>query len=110
MSDDPRIVSGATCVWWGPISEAGVRTSSGGWMRPPFSRAMARAGLPCCPHCGGVLFEVQSIEEWWEGVDAFEPTQPGYRKLIEFIRGKHFRNMTDANFALDSARMLELRK
>ena len=71
---DTRYVYGATCAWHGPIQEVG-RIGS---------------GLPACPHCGGVLFEVDTEEKWWAGVDAAEADgRPGYRKFIESNRVEH---------------------
>lgn len=68
-----RVVFGARCTWWGSITE----TASTG------------TGLPCCPHCGGVLFETDDEATWWAGVDAFEAEgRPGYRRLIEWARGR----------------------
>lgn len=79
MSTDTRIVYGATCVWWGGIEDIG--------------RLKGPAGvrLPCCPHCGGVLFEMASPEEWWRSVDAFQAQgRDGYRAFTEWARGKCF--------------------
>lgn len=68
-----RVVYGARCTWWGLISEASAKPS----------------GLPCCPHCGGVLFEVPSETEWWAGVDQAERDgRAGYRAFIEWLRGR----------------------
>jgi hypothetical protein len=71
---DPRIVYGARCAWWDSISEA--RSKDG--------------GLPGCPHCGGVLYEVENIETWWTDVDHQEKMKPGYRTFIEWLRGQCF--------------------
>ena len=59
MINDTRYVYGATCTWHGPISEA----SSGDPDLP--------SGLPCCPNCGGVLFELPSRAKWDEDVDKY---------------------------------------
>ncbi len=73
MSRDRRIVYGARCSWWGSIDEVSTTAS----------------GLPCCPHCGGVLLEVDSEKEWWAGVDQFEADgHPGYRAFLVWLRGK----------------------
>lgn len=98
---DPRIVNGARCAWWGSISEVGVRTPAG-FLSPPITPERLgphKAGLPCCPHCGGMLFETASIEAWWQGVDAYDARHPGYRKLIEWLRGKHFDTLVTAGEA-----------
>lgn len=70
-----RVVYGARCCWWDSISAAGSKPS----------------GLPCCPHCGGVLMETDSEATWWEGVDRAEAEgRSGYRALIEWSRGRCF--------------------
>ena len=113
---DPRIVSGARCVWWGSIEEVGMTTPEG-FVAPPFSElrlAALRASavsIPCCPHCGGVLFECASIEDWFEGVDKHERNgHPHYRKMIEWLRGKHFKTWPQATAAWEkhiNEKMLE---
>lgn len=68
------IVYGANCSWWDDISAVATLPS----------------GLPCCPHCSGVLYET-SERKWWEGVDArTSATDPNYAKFIEWLRGKCF--------------------
>lgn len=80
---DKRIVYGANCVWWDSIYEVGHTPARNG-MR-----------LPCCPHCGGVLFEMPNENVWWECVDRHEAAgHPGYRALIEWARGKCFPHYT----------------
>lgn len=70
---DPRLCYGATCTWFGSIHETGKR-----------------GVLPCCPHCGGVLFQMPSEEEWWIGVDQYERAKPhpGYRAMLEWQRAE----------------------
>lgn len=121
---DPRIVSGATCTWWGTIDETGltVRAPVTGavingrrmFLAPPLKTSNINPellGLPCCPHCGGVLFEVPSIEEWWAQVDAYEKSSGDkqYRKLIEFMRGRHFFSVEQARDAFINHEMLQPR-
>jgi hypothetical protein len=74
--DDNRIVYGATCSWWDSISEVGRLPS----------------GLPCCPHCRGVLYEIYTEAQWWELVDdyAVMTDSPGYRATVEWARGRCF--------------------
>lgn len=81
---DTRVVYGARCVWWNNI--AAVSTTP--------------RGLPCCPHCGGVLFEVPDEQTWWAGVDAHESThEPGYRKFVEWLRGRCYPSIDEARAA-----------
>lgn len=76
---DSRVVYGACCAWWDSIDKAGHRGTD---------RGDGLGRIPACPHCKGVLFEMASIEEWWTGVDAHEAKEPGYRKYVEWQRGK----------------------
>jgi len=55
MSEDTRYVYGAGCMFSGPIQRVGTTQS----------------GLPCCPHCKGVLFETDTEEKWWEMVRSY---------------------------------------
>jgi hypothetical protein len=84
---DTRLVYGATCFWWGLIGE--VSTT-------PVAGSAIKGGLPCCPHCRGMLYELDTEAEWWLGVDAQEAKEPGYRKFIEWTRGRHFRTVAQA--------------
>lgn len=69
---DTRIVYGARCGWWDSIDKVGVD-----------------GGLPCCPHCKGLLFEMDSPKTWWAGVDRYEAAgHQGYHAFVEWIRGK----------------------
>lgn len=101
VSADPRVVSGARCVWWGSISE--VKT-----VKVPAVIAhgldLPAGELPCCPHCGGVLFEWPDQAAWFESVDKHEARggADGYRAVIEWMRGKHFNTWAEAQAAYDA--------
>ena len=69
---DTRVVYGAGCTWWDSIDKV-AKTSS---------------GLPSCPFCGGVLFEMAGEDLWWQGVDEYATAEPGYREFIEWLRGR----------------------
>lgn len=75
---DPRIVYGARCTWWDSIASVSTNTS----------------GLPCCPHCGSVLFEVESELVWFTNIEAHvaRSGDVDYRAFIEWLRGKCFPN------------------
>src|SRR5271166_6809665 len=60
---DGRFCYGVNCTWFGSIHEVGSTK--------PRSGDVGHA-LPCCPLCGGMLFEMQNEGEWWTGVDTFE--------------------------------------
>ena len=103
---DQRIPYGVACTWWDSIHNVsntsvhpaheiarGIKIRSGG------GSAIARIqeGLPCCPHCGSMLFEVESEQVWFDGVDKYEANgHPGYRKFIEWMRGKCFPSLEEA--------------
>lgn len=82
---DTRIAYGARCVWWGSIQKVGNRK-----------------GLPCCPECGGVLYEMPNEAAWFEGVDRHDERQPGYRKFIEWLRGKCYPSYGHAKAAYEA--------
>ena len=82
---DGRFCYGANCTWFGSIHEVGST-------KPDVGHA-----LPCCPLCGGMLYEMQDQSEWWDGIDKFErgeyplPTahpHPGYRAMWEWQRAQ----------------------
>lgn len=73
------IAYGARCTWWDSKDKAGTRGS----------------GLPCCPHCSGVLFETDE-KSWVDGVaergESFA-SQLGvddYGEFLKFTRGECF--------------------
>lgn len=81
MSKDTRIVYGVGCTWWDGIDKIGHTPKRDG------------VSLPACPHCGSVLFEMENEREWFDRVDKHEERgNPGYRKMIEWARGKCFPN------------------
>ncbi len=83
-----KVVHGARCVWWNTLDKAGKT--------PP---GHSGHSLPCCPFCGGVLYEMP-IVQWWEGVKRYESEgHVGYRKFVEWWRGKCFPNLDAARTA-----------
>ena len=54
-STDTRYCYSATCTWHGSIYEV----------------VKGYEGLPGCPHCGSVLYEYKSREEWKEQAKKF---------------------------------------
>lgn len=86
MSTDTRMVYGARCAWWGTIHDVA-----------------SNGGIPCCPTCGSPLFEMDSPETWWAGVDRFDATHPGYRKMMEWSTGRHFKSAADMAAAYAAA-------
>jgi hypothetical protein len=70
-----KIVYGVNCVWWDTIDKCVTRENN----------------LPCCPHCKSVLFEASSEEEWYKKIDNWEETHPGYKKFMDWLKGKCFK-------------------
>jgi hypothetical protein len=93
MSGDTRIVYGANCCWWDSIDKCSTKPASA-----------TGPGLPCCPHCGSVLFEQPDEATWFAGVDAYAEQlgDTQYRAFIEWLRGKCFRRVADARAAFDA--------
>ena len=87
MSSDPRIAYGARCTWWGSIEQVKVRDD-----------------LPVCPHCGHVLYEVENEKAWWRNVDIHDKSEPGYRLLIEWSRGRCFPSLLELRSAYESVK------
>jgi len=83
VSSDTRITYGACCTWWNSIQKTSSQSS----------------GLPCCPHCGGVLFETENEDEFWRGALEYEKTEPGYTVMLRWMRGRCFRNFNEAKQA-----------
>ena len=96
---DTRVVYGARCVWWDTIDKVAIKpVTSLQPVQSPVGSIINVTGLPCCPHCSGVLFEMDSIEEWNSQVDKYEAEkpEPGYRKFMDWLRGKCFKTQEEA--------------
>jgi|SRR5579859_763380 len=88
---DGRFCYGASCTWFGSIHEVSSTK------KHPRHQYTVKDDLPCCPICGGMLFELQDEGEWWEGIDLFEKgtypqpnahPHPGYRAMWEWQRAQ----------------------
>ncbi len=78
---DTRIAYGVVCTWWDSIEKVGKT--------PP---GKSGHSIPCCPNCGGVLYELPNEEKWFEGSAEYEAAgHPGYRKMLEWGRGRCFK-------------------
>lgn len=76
---------GARCVWWDDKARSGTKAS----------------GLPCCPHCGGVLFEAE-MTTWWSDAHRYQDEgHPGYVPFLRWLQGKCFptREAAEAAYA-----------
>jgi len=68
---DERYVYGACCTWHGSIMQV-VHTGS---------------GLPGCPYCYGVLYEMPSKESWDQSVSTYadKANDPGYVDFVQWM-------------------------
>ncbi len=66
---DKRYVYGATCTWRGPIQAVS-----------------ADGGIPRCPQCGSVLYEVEDSTKWFDQIAAFDADgHEGYSDFQEWL-------------------------
>lgn len=87
-SSDRRVVCGVNCTWWGIIQEVAPIPNMRGSRGKP---------LPGCPHCHGVLFQFNDMDEWMRKAREFESKDhPGYVEFIQWLRGHCFPSMTIA--------------
>jgi len=88
---DDRIVYGVGCLWWGSIKDVAVN----------------KAGLPVCPHCNSLLFEVDSQTKWDQQIADYA-TKTGDTKYIEFmawLKGKCRKDIRDARAEFESTKV-----
>lgn len=86
---DKRISYGVGCLWWDFINKVGTT---------------GKSRLPCCPHCRGVLFEMDNEKEFFDGARKYEANgHPGYIEQLLWMRGKCFKSMQAANLAYKEA-------
>lgn len=78
----PEMVAfGANCSWWDLKQNVGTMRN----VRPG-----STSDLPCCPKCGGVLFEAE-LEQWWIAAETYEKNGHGaYQDYLEWAQGKCF--------------------
>jgi len=41
-------------------------------------------GLPCCPHCGSMLLELPTKEDYLTGVPEYDKKHPGYAEFVNW--------------------------
>lgn len=80
---DKRIVYGVGCCWWDKIDKASCKDE-----------------LPCCPHCGSLLFEMDS-KEWRQQIKEYaqKNNDLDYINFIHWLQGKCFKTYPDAKIA-----------
>lgn len=73
------VVYAVKCSWWDFFDKVSKKSS----------------GLPCCPHCGSVLFLIEE-GDWNRGVKEHEAKgHPGYGDMISWTRGKCFGSLSE---------------
>jgi len=102
---DTRIAYGAMCLWWDSVSKAGSTATHPAHKednarmqrkKPSMAKAL-KHGLPCCPTCGGMLYEVANEAGFMAGAKQYEAAgHPGYRAFLRWQRGKCFPDMEAA--------------
>lgn len=81
----PRVMSiafGVGCTWWDSVDKT----------------ARNAVGLPCCPHCKGLLMETDTAD-WETFAHQQQIRDPDYLGLLEFMRGKCFPTLKHASEA-----------
>ena len=74
MAEPEQIWYGFCTFWtddWGQLSAT-----------PSPEGAAIKSGIPCCPECRSIGFQIES-DLWWEGVQKMEEAEPGYYKFIK---------------------------
>jgi hypothetical protein len=85
MKQTPYVYS-AGCSWHGPISEVGKTSLLAKSVTVKVgSKEMEipNHGIPACPFCGSVLFQVRSELEWNVGAALHE--QKGHTNYVSFL-------------------------
>lgn len=103
---DTRIVYGARCLWWDSIDKVG-RTGLFTYSIGPASLRTS-PGLPCCPHCKGLLFEMPDMNAWMAGVPAHEAKHPGYTEMLKWSRGRCFKTAAEQKAAYKAETGIEV--
>lgn len=98
---DKRYVYGVSCTWNDSIDKVGNTTPKTMIIN---GRKTESISIPCCPFCGSVLFELSEEKKWWDGVEEYNKTHPGYKELMLFGKGKCFRDMKALQEAFDKER------
>lgn len=86
-AEAPSIVYGAGCLWWDSIDKAGRQSPS---------------GLPCCPHCQGLLLQI-TASDWDRGVADHGARDPEYAAIVAWVRGQCFKSFAAARAAYAEA-------
>ena len=102
MSDrnyDSRYVYAVGCTWHDSIHKVGNTGPSNMIIN---DREIKSVGLPCCPFCGSMLFEVPNKKDFFLGAEEHDKKYPGYLKYVMWTQGKCFSNTSEAISAFNS--------
>ena len=77
---DNLIVYGFNCTWWDDISMVDTL----------LSKDDSPGGIPCCPYCKGVLFQIDE-KDWFKGIHKHTQENPLYANITSWSRGKCFK-------------------
>ncbi len=80
---DTRYVYGVGCLWHESIHKVAKHPT---------------AGLPCCPHCKGMLLELPNEEAFWTPIKKYaeDYNNPEYIELWKWLKGKCFKTYEEA--------------
>jgi hypothetical protein len=86
VPEDDRVAYGVLCAWWDDVANVGKH---------------AVTGLPCCPHCKGLLYEMPRAE--WETATKLYAASSAdlaeYPDFVAWLKGKCFPNYNYAKQA-----------
>src|SRR5215831_19129926 len=72
QADDRRFCYGANCTWFGPIQDVGSTDYKVKPKEEHFPPSLSDTSMPCCPCCGGMLFELEEETAFWNALTTFE--------------------------------------
>ncbi len=89
---------GIGCTFHGPITKVGKHPET--------------EGLPCCPHCNGMLMQVENESAWWAGIQKAE--EQGNTNFFVFMKWvghqeKCWKNVKEAAEAFTNAHGIDVR-
>jgi hypothetical protein len=75
-ASDPRICFGVNCTYWGICQNAGVQPGT---------------GLPCCPHCFGLLWEYADEAEFMADAQEYQDAgHPGFVTMVMWMKDRYY--------------------
>lgn len=94
--NDPRIVYGAQCTWWGSVADAFMPTRNL-HHRELVAGHPLEPGIPVCPNCYKPLMQFPNETGFWLAVQKYEEgthgvnrPHAGYREFMEWCKRRCF--------------------